>query len=77
MQYAIRHLNLDLTLGTLLLLAHGSVGLGTHDTTTPVAAGLVVLVHEALLDGLGELGELALVLTTDLGDGESGSSLWS
>ena len=69
--------DLDLTVGTLTLLALASLGLGTHDTTTPVTLGLLVLVHVAFLDGLDELGKLRLVFAADLGDGESGGSLES
>lgn len=57
----------------LLLLAVNS--LGAHDTTTPVAAGLLVLVSVALLDGAEELGELGLVLGADLGDSENSRGL--
>lgn len=61
-------------LGTLPLLdALG--GLVAHDATTPLAPGLVVLLHVTLLDGRDELGELVLVLRADLGKGEDGSSL--
>jgi hypothetical protein len=40
-----------------------------------VAAVLLVLVAVALLDSRDELGELGLVLSADLSDGEDGSSL--
>ena len=72
-------LDLDFTLGTLLLLALLGLGLGTHDTTAPVALALLGLVKVALLDGLDELGELTLVLAANLGDGESSGGLmtWS
>lgn len=59
----------------MLGLAGSSLRLGTHDTTAPVALGLLVLLEVALLDGLNELGELVLVLSTDLSDGEGGSGL--
>lgn len=74
----VRVLNcLDLvgSLESLLLLQNLHLGLGAHDTTTPLSAGLVVLVHEAILDGGDELGELSLVLGADLSEGEDGSSL--
>lgn len=44
-------LDLDFPVGALLLLALESLRLGAHDTTTPVTAGLLRLVHEAFLDG--------------------------
>ena len=69
------HLDLDLTLGTLLLLSVVGLSLGTHDTTTPVTLGLLVLLHVASLDGLDELGELVLVLLADLGESESSGGL--
>lgn len=51
------------------------LGLGTHDATTPLAAGVLVVLHEAILDGGDELGELALVLGADLGEGQNGGGL--
>lgn len=69
------HLDLDLTLSTLRLLALVGLGLGTHDATTPVTLSLLILVHVALLDGLDELGELSLVLGADLGDGKGSGGL--
>ena len=69
------HLDLDLTLGTLCGLLGGSDRLGSHDTSTPVALGLLVLLEVTLLDGLDELGELVLVLGADFGECESGGSL--
>lgn len=68
-------LDLDGRLEGLGLLCGLGLGLGTHDATTPVALGLLVLVHVALLDGLDELGELRLVLGADLSDGADGGSL--
>lgn len=72
-----RGINLDLdgVLNSLALLLLAGVGLGTHDTTTPVAAGLIVLVGVALLDGGEELGELSLVLSTDLSQSQNGGGL--
>jgi hypothetical protein len=55
-------LDLDSVVESLLLLVLLGDSLGTHDTTTPVALGLLVLVHVTLLDGLDELAELGLVL---------------
>lgn len=68
-------LNLGGSLKSTLLLEGAHLGLGAHDTTTPLSAGLVVLVHEAILDGGDELGELSLVLGADLGEGEDSSGL--
>jgi hypothetical protein len=69
------HLDLDgVVEGLLLLLLLGN-SLGTHDTTTPVALGLLVLGHVTILDGGNELGELRGVLRADLGEGEDGSGL--
>ena len=69
------HLDLDFTLSPLLLLALEGLGLGAHDTTTPVSAGLLILVQETLLDGLSDLGKFALVLAADLSDSESSRGL--
>lgn len=69
------HLDLDSGLGSLALLLLASNGLGAHDTTTPVAAVLLVLVRVTLLYGGDELGELGLVLGADLGESEDGGGL--
>lgn len=37
------HLDLDSALDSLPALVHASVGLGTHDTTTPVTRGILVM----------------------------------
>jgi hypothetical protein len=55
-------LDLDGALKGLGLLCGLGVGLGAHDSTTPVTLGVLVLLHVALLDGLDELGKLRLVL---------------
>lgn len=68
-------LDLDLTLGALLLLALTGVGLSTHDSTTPLPSGLLGLLEVTLLDGLDELGELGLVLGADLSKSEGSSGL--
>lgn len=68
-------LDLDGSLSSLDLLELLGVGLGAHDTTTPVAAGLLVLVGVALLDGREELGELGLVLSAGLGESENSGGL--
>lgn len=68
-------LDLDSGLNGLALLLLAGDGLGAHDTTTPVTAGLLVLVGVALLDGGEELGELTLVLRADLSQSEDSSGL--
>ena len=68
-------LDLNLLVRPLLLLPLVVLGLLAHDTTTPVAPVLLVLVHVALLDGGDDLGELVLVLAANLGDGERGGGL--
>jgi len=73
----INKLDLDLgsSLESLLLLDDLHLSLGTHDTTTPLSAGLVVLLKVTVLDSGDELGELVLVLGADLGDGEDSGGL--
>ena len=73
----INKLDLDLgsSLESLLLLDDLHLSLGTHDTTTPLSAGLVVLLEVTILDSGDELGELVLVLGADLSDGEDSSGL--
>ena len=68
-------LDADGGLSDLALLLLTGDGLGAHDTTTPVAAGLLVLVGVALLDGGEELGELGLVLRADLSESEDSGGL--
>jgi hypothetical protein len=68
-------LDLGSSLESLLLLLNPLLGLGAHDTTTPVSAGLVVLLKVTVLDSGDELGELVLVLGADLGDGEDSGGL--
>lgn len=63
----MNRLDFDGALESLPPLLHASVGLGTHDTTTPVAVGLLVLLEVTVIDGGVELGELVLVLGADLG----------
>ena len=74
---ALDLLDLDGRLQSLLLLLDTSVGLGAHDTTTPLPPGVLAVSQVARLDGTDELGELVLVLRADLSDGEDGSSLIS
>lgn len=70
------HLDLDGGLKSLPALGHASVGLGTHDTTTPVAGGLLVVGLEvAVVDSGDELGQLGLVLGADLGESEDSGGL--
>lgn len=71
----INHLDLDGSLKSLALLLGSGVGLGTHDTTTPVTLGLLVLVGVTVLDSLDELGHLGLVLGADLGESDNSSGL--
>jgi len=68
-------LNLGGSLQSLLLLERAHLGLSAHDATTPLSPGLVVLVHEAILDGGNQLGQLVLVLGTNFGDGQDSGSL--
>ena len=68
-------LDLDGGLDGLLALLDAFLGLGTHDATTPLLAGILVLLNVALLDGRDELGQLSLVLGADLGDGEDSGGL--
>jgi len=68
-------LNLDGGLEGLLALLDALLGLEAHDATAPLLAGILVLLDVALLDGGDELGELALVLGADLGDGEDSGGL--
>lgn len=73
----INKLDLDLgsSLQSLLLLDDLHLSLGTHDTTTPLSAGLVMLLEVTILDSGDELGQLVLVLGADLSDGEDSSGL--
>lgn len=68
-------LDLDGRLDGLALLLLAIVGLGTHDTTTPVTTVLLVLVRVTLLDGRDELRELGVVLGADLGQSNDGGGL--
>jgi len=68
-------LNLDGVVKSLLALLDALLGLVAHDATTPLLAGILVLLDVALLDGRDELGELVLVLGADLGDGEDSGGL--
>jgi len=68
-------LDLDSGLHGLLALLNALLGLVSHDTATPLLAGVLVLLKVSILDGGHELGELVLVLGADLGEGEDGSGL--
>jgi len=70
-----RYLDLDSTVKGLALLLGTSISLSTHDTTTPVSLGLLVLLSVTLLDGLDQLGELGLVLGADLGQSKNSGGL--
>jgi hypothetical protein len=69
------HLDLDSAFKSLSLLLLSSIGLGAHDTTTPVPPVLLVLVRVAFLDRRDELGKLGLVIGADLGQSQDSSSL--
>ena len=68
-------LDLDGGIEGLLALLDALLGLEAHDATTPLLAGILVLLDVALLDGRDELGELVLVLGADLGEGEDSGGL--
>jgi hypothetical protein len=72
-----KQISLDLgsSLKSLLLLDDLHLSLRAHDTTTPLSAGLVVLLKVTVLDSGDELGKLVLVLGADLGDGEDSGGL--
>jgi hypothetical protein len=69
------NLDLDGVLESLGCLASTGIGLGTHNSTSPVSPALLVLVCVTLLDGGDEFGKLGLVLGADLGESEDGSGL--
>lgn len=56
-------------------LTNLGVGFGSHDTTSPVPLGLLVLLEVAFLDSGNKLGKVTLVLATDLSQGKHGSGL--
>jgi hypothetical protein len=68
-------LDLDGRLESLLLLGDAHVGLGTHDTTAPLSAGILGVGHVSILDGANKLRELILVLRANLGDSKNSGSL--
>ena len=72
---SLNPLNLDGGIESLLLLLLTLLGLGAHDTTTPGAASALRVGKVAILDGGDKLGQLALVLRADLGEGENSSGL--
>ena len=70
------NLDLDGALESLPPLVHTSVGLGTHNTTSPVTRGiLVVRLEIAVVDSRDELGEVVLVLLAHLGESEDSGGL--
>ena len=60
---------------SLLLLDDLHLSLGTHNTTTPLLADVLVLLQVSILDGRNKLGQLSLVLRADLGNCKDSSSL--
>lgn len=70
-------LDLDSRLESLLLLLDFLLGLGSHDTATPLSPAVLRLLYVSAFDRLNELGELALVLGSDLSQGQDGSRLRS
>jgi len=56
-------------------LTHHSLGLGTHDTTTPDLGDFFELVVEVGLDGLDEGGEVLFVFGGDVTEGNGGGGL--
>jgi hypothetical protein len=69
------NLDLDSALKSLALLLSACNSLSTHDTTTPVSLRFFVLLTITLLDGLDQLGQLSLVLRSNLGQSKNSSSL--
>lgn len=69
------NLDLDGVVKSLALLLSSCIGLSTHNTTTPVSLSLLVLLGVTLLDSLNQLGKLSLVLRSNLGQSNNGSSL--
>jgi hypothetical protein len=70
-----KRLDLDSRLHSLALLLSASIGLGTHDTTTPVSLGFLVLLRVTLLNGLKQLRQLSLVLGSNLSQSNDSGSL--
>jgi hypothetical protein len=68
-------LDLDSRLKSLALLLSASIGLSTHDTTTPVSLSFLVLLTVTLLDGLNQLRQFRLVLRSDLSQSNNSSGL--
>ena len=65
------NLDLNSSFDGLTLLLGASNSLRAHDTTTPVASGVLILVGVALLDSGKELSELGLILLANLSDGKN------
>jgi len=72
---ASKYLDLDGRLKSLALLLSASISLSTHDTTTPVSLGFLVLLAVTLLNGLNQLRQLRLVFRANLGQSNNSSSL--
>lgn len=68
-------LDLDGSIESLLLLQLAHVGLGTHDTATPLLACVVGVGHVSIFDSGNELGELTLILRSDLSQSKDGGGL--
>ena len=71
----IEALDLDRGLKRLALLLLPRVGLGTHDSATPLASTILVLICVALFDSRNELTEVGLILGSDLSQGNGSGSL--
>lgn len=70
-------LNLGGSLQSLLLLDNLHLSLLAHDTTTPLLPGLLMRLHETVLDSSDELGQLVLVLRAHLGHSQDSGGLCS
>lgn len=71
----LKRLDFNSSLKSLSLLLLASNGLSTHDTTTPVAPVLLILITITLLNGGDQFSKLRLVLRADLSNSKRCSSL--
>lgn len=71
----LQNLNTERVLKDALLLSDLSGGLSTEDTTTPLSAGLIVLLSVVGLNGGDEVRKGSLVSGLDIGQSNNGSSL--